>query len=124
MRSFYREKAIEADLCHKCPARNGELFTAKLRGSSFRRRLIEEGEEFSIDHCLIAVGEICVANIQLANNNVAAADQDVETIRDAFETRLPACHGPEVAQTDDGTSIFCAPINAAVDQFIRINYPH
>lgn len=112
------DKFIEADLCDDCPARRGEVFVARLRGSSFRGRLIEENEEFEVGHCPLIVGKYLVANVQIANIDTAAAEQDVEVLSSSFEEALPQCYGA----TEEENRFFCTPINTATETFIEINY--
>ncbi len=122
MGSEYREKIMNADLCEKCPARHGEVFTAKLRGSSFRGRLIRDGEEFTIDNCIIAVRDFLIANVQIANIDMASAEQDAEVLTSIFETSIDGCQGPAEVATGQGIGMFCTPINKATDDFIDVNY--
>ena len=115
-------KSIEVTLCETCPAREGHIFTARLRGSSFRGRLIAEGEVFSVDNCIFSVGNLAVANVQIANIDGAASEQDAEVITASFEANAEQCKKPDVILGDARLQVFCTPINRAVDEFIKINY--
>lgn len=113
------DKRNDASLCDDCPARRGEVFVAKIRGSSFRGRLIADGENFSVDNCVFSVGDILVANVQIANKDASAAEQDAEVLTSIFEEQLTRC----TTLTTEETGIFCTPINQATDQFMDANYP-
>ncbi|TXG76137.1 hypothetical protein E6P97_04130 [Patescibacteria group bacterium] len=115
-------KGIEVTLCERCPARRGEVFVAKLRGSSFRGRLINDGEEFSVDNCVFSVGDIAVANVQIANIDSASAEHDAEVLTSCFEANVKHCANPDSVLGDSEPQTFCAPINRAVDEFMKINY--
>ncbi len=116
------QKSIEVTLCQACPARRGEIFLARLRGSSFRGRLIDDREEFTVDNCLFFVGKVVIANVQIANLDRASAEQDAEVITSSFEANARQCIGPDTVSGDAGLQTFCAPINCAVDEFISLNY--
>jgi len=115
------EKPIDDDLCDGCPAKRGEIFTAQLRGSSYRGRLIGIADVFEVSHSPIIVGRLLIANVQIANaiTNTAAAEQDNEVLTSVFENELSRCTGP----TEIEEGLFCTPINTATDRFIEINYP-
>jgi hypothetical protein len=118
------DRAIQADLCEKCPARNGNMMTSQLRGSSYRRVEIPSEDEPNVDHCVISVGNYAVADIMIANKNEdrAAKEHDADFIAAEFENALPGCTKPDIVLGAAGIQYFCTPINKAVDQFIKVNY--
>lgn len=116
------QKNIERNICEGCPARKGKVFTAQIRGSTFRGRLIEPGEDFQVDDCVFIVEEFVVAIVKIANTDSSSREQDAEVLTSEFESRLPSCSGPDEA-TGEGEESFCKPINGACDAFMDINYP-
>lgn len=118
----FTDKKFEVTLCEKCPANGGRMTTAQLRGSSFRGREIEPGDDFKVDHCYILVGDIAVANIMIANNDKAAEEHDAEFVQAVFETEVNGCTKPTSELTSHGMDTFCTPVNTAIEEFIKTNY--
>lgn len=114
---------VNSKSCNNCPRTKGEVFTAELRGSSFRGRFIEDGEAHNVDRCVFMIGDILVAEVRVANTDQAAAEQDAEVLTSVFEAELEECNKPTTILTGDGLQTVCTPINAAVDYFIKANYP-
>lgn len=118
----YQEGRLESDICEKCPARQGRVTGAQLRGSSFRGRKIEKGDDYKIDHCIIAIGDIIIANVMIANRDKAAEEHDADFIHAVFEEEVKTCNGSTSELTSEGFVPLCTPISKAVDQFVKTNY--
>lgn len=118
------ERSIDADLCARCPARRGRIFTSLLRGSSYRGREIEGSDTPNLDHCLILVGSTLVADVVIANEvtDTAAAEHDADFIDATFKSTVPKCERPTLELGAQGPEVFCTPINHAVDEFMKVNY--
>lgn len=117
------ERGISTDVCAACPARTRNIMTARLRGSSYRGEN-NVNDEANVDHCLIAIGSLVVADVMIANRhtNQAAAEHDADFIHAIFENKIETCTGPATEFTSAGVQLLCAPVNFAVDEFIKVNY--
>lgn len=120
----YIERSIPGDICERCPSRNGAWFTAQLRGSSYRGRMIPETDTPEVSHCILMVGEVTVADVVIANQpgDTSAAEHDTDFIRAVFEDGIVQCDKPITELTSHGVEVFCGPYSQAVDEFVRVNY--
>jgi hypothetical protein len=125
MGSSYAERSISESRCERCPSRKGMAFRGELRGSSYRGRLIPEGEQFETGHCVLMVGSVLVANVMIANaiGDTPAAEHDADFIQAEFENNVGKCSKPTTELTPHGVEVLCTPVNLAVNEFMRVNYP-
>jgi len=120
----YVVRGINSDLCPSCPARKGTVLTARLRGSSYRGRKIEATDEPKVDHCIIFLGNVTVADVMIANQsgNKSSAEHDADFIHSVFEQAIEGCVKPTTELTINGSDTFCTPVNEAINKFVQINY--